>query len=341
MSDDITEKSRHAPLRSLLGVRVLATGSYVPDPVVTNEDLHQRLGFDPAWVMQRTGIRERRHAPPEMATSDLALEAARRAIARAGVSASDIDLVLVGTFTPDMSFPSTACMVQDRLGICAPAVDLQAACAGFMYALVTGMNFVVAGTSKLALVIGADCNSRILNPKDLRTYPLFGDGAGAVLLAPGGREQGLVSYTLGSDGAGGSLLQRPMGGSRLPIKCELCAEGAQYLQMDGRAVFKWAIRLLDDSIGDVLAHAQLTGRDLDLIVLHQANIRIIHAAVDALGLDRKKLMLNLDRYGNTSGGSVPLALDEAFEQGRIHPGDHILLSGFGAGLAWGTAILRW
>ncbi|HEY5315671.1 MAG TPA: beta-ketoacyl-ACP synthase III [Pirellulales bacterium] len=341
MSDDITESNRHAPLRRLVGVRVLSTGSYVPDPVVTNEDLHQRLGFDPAWILQRTGIRERRHAPPQMATSDLALEAARRAIDRAGVKASDIDLVLVGTFTPDMSFPSTACIVQDRLGICAPAVDLQAACAGFMYAMVTGMQFIAAGTSQMALVIGADCNSRILNPKDQRTYPLFGDGAGAVLLTPGSQEQGLVSYTLGSDGSGGPLLQRPMGGSRMPINCAQLAEGAQYLQMDGRAVFKWAIRLLDDSIGDVLRHAGLTGHDLSLIVLHQANIRIIHSAVDALGLDRKKLLINLDRYGNTSAGSVPLALDEAFEQGRIRSGDHILLSGFGAGLAWGTAILRW
>lgn len=328
-------------MRRLMGVRVVATGSYVPDPVVTNEDLHVRLGFDPSWIVQRTGIRERRHAPPEQATSDLAVEAARRAMARAGVSASDIDLVLVGTFTPDMPFPATACLVQDRLGICGPAVDLQAACAGFMYALVTGMQFVAAGTSQMALVIGADCNSRILNPKDQRTYPLFGDGAGAVLLARGSQEQGLVSYTLGSDGSGGPLLQRPMGGSRMPIRCEPCPDGAQYLQMDGRAVFKWAIRVLDDSICDVLQHGGLSGKDLNLIVMHQANIRIINAATDTLGLDRRRLMINLDRYGNTSGGSVPLALDEAFEQGRIKPGDHILLSGFGAGLAWGTAILRW
>jgi 3-oxoacyl-[acyl-carrier-protein] synthase III len=334
-------KNRHAPLRRLMGVQILATGSAVPDQVVTNEDLHASLGFDPEWVFQRTGIRERRHAPPGMATSDLALTAAQRAIERAGVSASDVDLVLVGTFTPDMSFPSTACLVQDQLQINAPAVDLQAACAGFMYALVTGMQFVAAGTSSLALVIGADCNSRILNPKDQRTYPLFGDGAGAVLLARGSQEQGLVSYALGADGSGGPLLQRPMGGSRLPISCEQLDEGVQYLQMDGRAVFKWAIRLLDDSITDVLQHAGMTADELDLIVLHQANIRIINAAADALRLDRSKLMVNLDRYGNTSGGSVPLALDEAFDQGRIRRGNNVLLCGFGAGLAWGTAILKW
>jgi 3-oxoacyl-[acyl-carrier-protein] synthase-3 len=330
-----------SPLRHLLGVQVLSTGSYVPDPVVTNEDLQASLGFDSEWVFQRTGIRERRHAPPEMATSDLAIRAARRAIERAGVSVDDIDLVLVGTFTPDMSFPSSACLVQDQLGIRAPAVDLQAACAGFMYALVTGMQFVATGCSRLALVIGADCNSRVLNPKDQRTYPLFGDGAGAVLLAPGSQEQGLLAYTLGADGAGAALLRRPMGGSRMPFGCDHLEQGLQYLQMDGRAVFKWAIRLLEESTRDVLAHAKLSAEQLDLIVLHQANIRIIDAAATALHLDREKLVVNLDRFGNTSAGSVPLALDEAFEQGRIKRGDRILLSGFGAGLAWGTAVLTW
>ena len=328
-------------MRSLLGVRIVSTGSYVPEQIVTNDELHERFGFDPAWVYQRTGIRERRHAPPEMATSDLAIEAAKQAMERAGVGPADIDLVLVGTFTPDMSFPSTACLVQDRLGICAPAVDLQAACAGFMYALVTGMQFVATGCSKLALVIGADCNSRILNPTDQRTYPLFGDGAGAVLLARGEPQQGLVSYTLGADGSGGPLLQRPMGGSKMPFDCEHLEQGAQYLQMDGRAVFKWAIRLVDDSIRDVLQHAQMTVDDLDVVVLHQANIRIINAAADALKLSRKKLVLNLDRYGNTSAGSIPLALDEAVAAGRVKAGDHVLLCGFGAGLAWGTALVRW
>ncbi|MGH7193177.1 MAG: 3-oxoacyl-ACP synthase III family protein, partial [Candidatus Saccharimonadales bacterium] len=238
MSSDLNDQNRRAPLRRLMGVQVVATGSYVPDAVVTNEDLHARLGFDPNWIKQRTGILERRYAPPEMATSDLAVRAAERCLQRADVSAADVDLVLVGTFTPDMAFPATACLVQDRLGIRAPAVDLQAACAGFMYALVTGAQFVATGCSKLALVIGADCNSRILNPQDQGTYPLFGDGAGAVLLAAGSQDQGLVSYTLGSDGSGGELLSRPMGGSRLPIQCELLEKGLQYLQMDGRAVFK-------------------------------------------------------------------------------------------------------
>jgi 3-oxoacyl-[acyl-carrier-protein] synthase-3 len=170
---------------------------------------------------------------------------------------------------------------------------------------------------------------------------LFGDGAGAVLLAPGSPEQGLVAYALGSDGSGAGMLSRPMGGSRMPIECERLEQGLQYMQMDGRAVFKWAVRLLDQSITDVLEAAQMKAGDIDLVVLHQANIRIIYAATDVLGIERRKVMLNLDRYGNTSGGSIPLALDEAFDQGRIKRGDRILISGFGAGLAWGTAILRW
>ncbi|HEV3004996.1 MAG TPA: beta-ketoacyl-ACP synthase III [Pirellulales bacterium] len=336
-----TNQYNKAPLRRLTGFQVLATGSYVPDIVVTNEDLQTSLGFDPAWIAQRTGIRERRFAPPEMATSDLAVRASRQCIDRAGVDPAQIDMVLLGTFTPDMPFPSTACLVQNALGLHAPAVDLQAACAGFMYALVLGANAVATGWSKLCLVIGADCNSRILNPKDERTYPLFGDGAGAALLAPGSGEQGLLACSLGADGSGGDLLSRPMSGSRLPIKSELLEQGLQYLQMDGKAVFKWAVRLLDESINDVLRAAEMKPHDIDLVVLHQANLRIVYAATDVMGIDRRKVFVNLDRYGNTSGGSVPLALDEACQQGRIRRGDRILVSGFGAGLAWGTAIVRW
>jgi 3-oxoacyl-[acyl-carrier-protein] synthase-3 len=341
MSNELINENRRAPLRSLTGIQIVATGSYVPECVVTNEELHARFGFDPSWIVQRTGIRERRHAPPEMATSDLAVRAARQCLERAGANPSEVDLVLVGTFTPDMSFPATACLVQDQLGIRAPAVDLQAACAGFMYALVIGAQFVATGCSKLALIIGADCNSRILNPKDQRTYPLFGDGAGAVLLAAGSAEQGLVSYVLGSDGSGGDLLCRRMGGSRTPFTQAGLDNDGQYLHMDGQAVFKWAVRLLDESITAVLEQAKLAPSDIDLVVLHQANVRIVYAATDVLGIDRKKVFLNLDRYGNTSAGSVPLALDEAYQQGRIRRGDRILISGFGAGLTWGTAVLRW
>jgi len=336
-----TSANGRYPVRKLMGVQVLATGSNVPDVVVTNEDLQATHGFDPDWIVQRTGIRERRHAPPGVASSDLAVAAAQQCMQRAGVPAADIDLLIVATFTPDMTLPSAACLVQDRLGLRAPAFDMSAGCAGFVYALVTAMQYVATGCAKLALVVGVDCTSKILDPKDQRTFPLFGDGAGAVLVTAGSPEQGLVSYQLGSDGAGAVLLNRPLCGSKLPPTEALIREGLHYAKMDGRAVFKWAVRVVDDSVRSVLRGAEMSPAELDLIVLHQANIRIIDAAVDMLQLDREKLVINLDRYGNTSGGSVPLALDEAHQQGRVHRGDNILLSGFGAGLAWGTAILRW
>lgn len=324
-----------------MGVKVLGTGSYVPDAVVTNEHLQQRFGFDSEWIVKRTGILERRHAMPHQATSDLALEASKRCIAAANVNPKDIDLVIVGTFTPDMSFPSTGCLLQDRLRLSCAAVDMQAACAGFMYAFITGAAYVASGASDLALIVGADCNSRILNPEDVKTYPLFGDGAGAVLLTRGDPEQGIVSYSLGADGSGGDLLCRPATGSRLPMTAELLAKGMHYMAMDGRAVFRWAVGILCDTIQDVLAAAGEKSENIDLYVPHQANIRIINAAVDVLHIPRSRVYNNLDRYGNTSAGSVPLALDEAISEGRVKRGDRLIFSGFGAGLAWGTALVRW
>jgi 3-oxoacyl-[acyl-carrier-protein] synthase-3 len=322
-------------------VRVLATGSFVPEVVVDNQNLFERFGFDSDWIVKRTGILERRHAVPEQATSDLAYEAATRAMARAGVTARDIDLCLVGTFTPDYSFPSTACILQDRLKLVCPAVDLQAACAGFMYAYITGAAYVRAGVSKCALIVGADCNSRILNPNDIKTYPLFGDGAGAVILVPSNDRTGILAYSMGADGAGGPLLDRKACGSRQPPTPALLDEGQHYMYMDGRAVFRWAVCILCDTIQDVLATAGYTPDDVDLYVPHQANIRIINAACDVLKIPRQKVFSNLDKYGNTSAGSIPLALDEAIGQGLLKPGQLAVLSGFGAGLAWGTALVRW
>lgn len=329
-----------AQFRTLTGVQVLSTGSYVPDRVVTNHDLGE-LGYDEDWIVQRTGIHQRRHAPPEMATSDMALRAALQCLEAAECHPSDVDLVLVATMTPDQPIPSTACLVQERLGISAGAVDLNAACAGFMYALVTGMQFVKAGSAQRVLVIGADTNSRIVDPADKKTYPLFGDGAGAVLLGPGSSKQGAMAYTLGADGGGAQLLKLPGGGSRSPLCASSLLAGEQYIKMDGRSVFKWAVRLLADTVRDGVQHAGLAVSDIDLFVLHQANIRIIDAAREALDVPRERLVVNLDRYGNTSGGSIPLALDEAYRSGRIQPGSRVLLCGFGAGLAWGTALLQW
>lgn len=327
--------------RSLLGVQVIGTGSYVPDSIISNDHLYQRLGFDSEWIVKRTGILERRHALPHQATSDLCYEAARRCIEQAGVKPGDIDLCLLATFTPDMSFPSTACLVQDQLKLNCPAVDLQAACAGFMYALITGAAYVVAGASDLALVVAGDCNSRILNPSDLKTYPLFGDGAGAVLLSRGRPDQGIISYSLGADGSGGDLLSRPACGSRMPPTAQALDQGLHFMHMDGRAVFRWAVAILCDTIQDVLNAAGVAPAAVDLYIPHQANIRIINAAIDVLHIPRSRVFNNLEKYGNTSAGSVPLALDEAVTEGRLKSGDLVVLSGFGAGLAWGTALMRW
>jgi len=326
---------------ALLGVQVLSVGSYVPDVIVSNEDLQAQYGFDPDWITQRTGILARRHARPDQATSDLCVEAAKRAIRAGRVDPADIDLVVVGTFTPDFAFPSTACLVQDKLGLDAAAFDLQAACSGFMYAMITAAQFVAAGTSKLALVIGGDCNSRVVNPRDQRTAPLFGDGAGAVLLAAGEPHQGLITYQLGADGGGGGLLDRPSGGSRRPPTHEDLDAGLQFLQMDGRNVFKWAVRVVTDSVELMLRKTGMSVHDVSLYVFHQANIRIIEKAMDQLGIPPEKVFNNLQKYGNTSGGSVPIALDEAYQAGRVNRGDTILMSGFGAGLTWGTALFRW
>ncbi len=324
-----------------MGVQILGSGRYVPERVVTNHDLRDIYGFDPDWIVNRTGIHERRFAPEHQATSDLCAIAATRCLAAAECDPSEVDLLVVGTFTPDMCFPSTACLVQDRLKLNCPAFDLQAACAGFVYALVTAAQFVAAGTARRALVIGGDCNSRVINPGDQKSFPLFGDGAGAVLLGKGSPEQGMLSYQLGSDGSGGDLLSRPACGSRIPPSPEALKEGLHFLTMDGRAVFKWAVRVLADSSTTVLNHAGVGVNDVRWFIPHQANIRIIHSASDVLGFARESVYKNLERYGNTSGGSIPIALDELVEDGQVARGDLILTSGFGAGLNWGTALWRW
>jgi 3-oxoacyl-[acyl-carrier-protein] synthase-3 len=337
-----TERSSFRPkCRSLLGVRIVGTGKYVPDMVVDNQHLQARFGFDSEWIVKRTGILERRHAAPYQATSDLCVEAVHDLFAKTGRTARDCDLLVLGTFTPDMSFPSTACLIQDRIGMVGPAIEVEAACAGFMYALITAAAYVKAGLSERALVIGGDTNSRVLNPTDIKTYPLFGDGAGAVFVEPGRPDQGILAYSMGSEGWGGPLLQREACGSRRPITPELLAEGKHYMHMDGHAVFKWAVNILCDTIRDVLDYAHLTVADVDLFVAHQANIRIINAAIDSLNIPRSKVYNNLERYGNTSAGSIPIALDEAASEGRFREGDLLVLSGFGAGLTWGTALLRW
>lgn len=339
-SNPASARATNSRIRTATGIRILSTGGFVPDNAVLNEDLAS-LGCDADWIIQRTGIRERRHAPADMATSDMAVAAAKECIERIDANSDEIDLLIVATMTPDAPIPSTACIVQERLGIDAPAMDLNAACSGFVYALVTGMQFVQSGASQLVLVVGADKNSLIVNPESKKTYPLFGDGAGAVLIGSRADGEGKVTYTLGADGTGWDLLRLPAGGSRLPMTTEIIGTDEQYLQMDGRSVFKWAVRLLSETISNVTQHAGLTLDDLDHIVLHQANLRIIDAAADGLGIPREKLVINLDRFGNTSAASIPLGLHEAACDGRLKDGDRVLICGFGAGLTWGTAILQW
>jgi 3-oxoacyl-[acyl-carrier-protein] synthase-3 len=329
-----------SPLRRLTGVQIIGTGSYVPDNVVTNDALAS-LGCDADWIIQRTGIRERRHAPPGLSTGDMAVAAAERCIESADIDRSKIDLLIVATLSPDYLLPATSSAITDRLKLNCAAMDVSAACAGFMYALITGMQYVATGCSNAALVVGADTNSRVMNPDDKKTFPLFGDGAGAVLIVKGSAEQGLLSYTLGADGSGEQLLIRPSGGAKIPLDGSTAGGADWFVRMDGRPVFKWAVRLLDDSSRQVLNAAGCKTSDVGLWVFHQANIRILDAAADALAIDRSKVETHIDRYGNTSAGSVPIALDEALRGGRFSRGDLLLLCGFGGGLSWGTALLRW
>jgi 3-oxoacyl-[acyl-carrier-protein] synthase-3 len=299
------------------------------------------MGFDAEWILQRTGIKSRRRLPADMATSDMVVAAAEHCLNGVGIARAQIDLLIVATMTPDSPAPSTACLVQERLGLRAAAMDVNAACAGFMYALITGAQFVRTGTCRNVLVVGADTNTRIVNPADRKTFPLFGDAAGAVLLGPGAKEQGLLAFTLGAEGDGADLLRIPAGGSRRPLTAQLLEQGQHFIQMDGRSVFKWAVRVLVDTIHDVLLRARLSVSDLRLVILHQANLRIMAAAAADLGIKDEQMWVSVDRYGNTSAASIPLGLDEARRSRRVQPGDKVLLCGFGAGLAWGACILQW
>ena len=326
----------------LAGVQIAATGSYVPEEVVTNEDL-AALGCDSEWIIRRTGIHARRRASEDQATSDLCYEAALRCIEEAEITVDEIDLIIVATMTPDHPTPSTACHLQRRLGAVSPAMDVNAACAGFMYGLITGSQFIATGNNQCVLVVGADLMSRTVNPDDKKTYPLFGDAAGAVLLTPDTENSGssILSYQVGSEGCGGEMLCIAAGGTRQELTPDMHSQGKQFLAMDGRNVFKWAVRVFDESAKQVLQQANVDPSELAVVVLHQANQRIIDSAVSDLSVEREKVFVNLDNYGNTSGASIPLALDEVVRAGTNKRGDLLLLCGFGAGLAWGTALLRW
>lgn len=334
----VGRSARHAKVS---GVQLLAVGSYTPSVRLTNEDLRSAVGVDDEWVLRRTGIGERRHALTHQATSDLCFHAAVRCLDNAGVTRDQVDLLIVATVTPDMAVPSTACLLQDRLGLSCGAFDLQAGCSGFIYALATGAQFVQSGAAKRCLIVGGDTASRIINPTDRETYPLFGDGAGVALLGPCGPGQGMVAFQLGSDGSGAELLYRHGSGSRSHFGCSANDDDRQYVHMEGRAVFRWAVQTIEHSTRELLDYAGVTLPDIDLFIPHQANIRLVEAIAERLGFGPERVYTNLSRYGNTIAASIPLALDEAVGEGRVNRGDLVLLTGFGAGLTWGSILFRW
>lgn len=322
-------------------VGILGTGKYVPERVLTNQQLEQMVDTNDEWIVTRTGIKERRLAASEEATSDLAYKAAQQAIANAGLTVEDIELIIVATITPDMLFPSTACIVQEKLGATCPAFDLSAACSGFIYSLATANGLIQSGLYKNALVIGAETLSRITDYTDRNTCILFGDGAGAVVIGevPAGR--GFQSFVLGADGKGGELLKVAGGGSRKPATVETVTNREHSIYMAGNEVFKFAVRIMGSAAEEAIEKAGLSKKDIDLLVPHQANIRIIQSALNRLELTEDKALINIDQYGNMSAASIPVALAEAVEQERVKEGDALCLVGFGGGLTWGSTVLKW
>ena len=324
-------------------VEIKSLATYVPPKLLTNADLEKMVETTDEWILQRTGIRQRHIVDPGVATSDLAAEAAKKAIEKAGLTPDDIDVIIVGTVTPDMMFPSTACLVQAKIGANkAWGFDLSAACSAFTYALTVGNTIVASGGAKNALVIGADVMSSIIDYTDRATCVLFGDGAGAVVLAPSDDDNiGILDFDHMIDGNGGPALCMPAGGSRLPASHQTVDDRQNYVKQDGQAVFKFAVRNTGEICERLLRRNQLTGEDLDLFVSHQANKRIILSAAEKIGMPEEKVVINIDKFGNTTAATIPLALNDAVESGRLKKGDLILLTSVGAGFTVGSVLVRW
>ena len=326
-----------------IAAKITGISGYVPPRVMTNSDLEKLVETNDAWIRERTGIRERHVAEKGVASSDLATAAARQVLASRNVPASDIDLIVVASVTPDMMFPATACLVQNNLGAThAWGFDLSAACSGFVYALTVAAQFVGAGTQKKALAIGSDVMTSILNYGDRATCVLFGDGAGAVLLEPADRDdEGILDFVHEVDGSGGKYLFMPGGGSLHPSSHETINQKMHYIHQEGAQVFKYAVRRMAELACEMLERNGYTSKDLALVIPHQANLRIIRAMQDRLGVDDSKVMVNIERYGNTTAGTIPLGLCDAVEQGRLKKGDLVLLVAVGAGYTAGAVLLRW
>jgi 3-oxoacyl-[acyl-carrier-protein] synthase-3 len=328
---------------ALRRVKIAGLSTYVPPRVLTNQDLEKLVETSNEWILQRTGIKERHVVDPGVGTSDLAKEAALGAMAQAGITAEQIGFIVVGTTTPDTVFPSTACLLQHKIGAShAWGFDLGAACSGFTYALTTGMQMVATGAHDYALVVGADVMSSIIDYTDRTTCVLFGDGAGAVVLAPAGDDEpAIIDFAHEIDGSGGPALCMPAGGSLRPASKETVEQRLHYVKQDGQAVFKFAVRKTEEICRRVLERNGIDASQIDLFVSHQANRRIITAAADRLGLPEEKVIINLEMYGNTTAGTIPLALADAIRQGRLKKGDLVLLASVGAGFTVGGVLLRW
>ena len=322
---------------------ITAVGCYTPEPVLTNADLEKMVDTTEQWILERTGIRERHIAPREMATSDMAVEAGRAALSQRGIAATEIEAIILCTVTPDMFFPSTACLIQHRLGATgAWGFDLIAACSGFVYGLTTAAHLIAAGAHKKVLVIGSDTMSRIINYEDRATCVLFGDGAGAFLIEPSTEEgYGFIDFNNEVDGSGGDYLKMPAGGSRMPSSEETVRNKLHYVHQDGQHVFKYAVRKMYESSRELLERNGIKHEEVSLLIPHQANKRIVEAAAQRLGLGSGRVMLNIDRYGNTTAATIPLATRDAIQEGRLKKGDLVLFAAVGAGYTVGTNLWRW
>ena len=328
--------------RLIRGATIVGTGMYVPDHVVTNHDLERLVDTSDEWIVERTGIRERRFSAPGQVSSDLAVIAARRALEMANVSADEVDQIVLATTTPDRVLPSCACTVQAKLGATnAAAFDLYAACTGFIYGLSVARGAIGTGMADTVLVIGVEQLSRIIDMRDRNTCVLFGDGAGAAVIRPCSPLEGILSVSIHSDGALGDLLEVPAGGGAIPASHDSVDRREHFIRMKGKELFRVAVRGMEESLGKALDDAGLTMGELELVIPHQANLRIIDAMRERVGLPADKVLVNIDRYGNTSSASIPITLDEVVRSGRLKPGDGVGFVAFGGGITWGASVARW